>query len=225
MVRRLDKLAGRLAAGRRCAQQNIVLVGDSLCSPRAAVNLSRLLRTSAPPVGVVACAENGLEITKLSDLITSAARRPPPESVIGVIVLAGGNDAKRGRVPDPHGLGDALGRAIEDIRKKWPSAFVVLCTIPVPGAHPALRTDAAEITTGILNPALRATARTQRVALCDVEDVFEGLPDVRSDGVHPTASGDALLAERWFQSVRPWLARPGASGDVHLDSPPLNPVP
>ncbi|MBN1425839.1 SGNH/GDSL hydrolase family protein [Candidatus Fermentibacteria bacterium] len=210
IARRVDKLLARLAAMREprpSARRWLVVAGDSLCTGRAPSMLRHMLRGVGADVGVVRAARGGTAARHLCALVERCGRQELPGSVAAVIILAGGNDARRECAPTKETIAASLYRCLDEIAVQWPEASAILCTVPIPGRHPALRADAPAILASLINPSIRQVAHTRGAVLCDLETVFEGSPGARSDGVHPTASGDRLLAEKWFQAVWPRLTR------------------
>lgn len=210
VARVVDKTLARLSALRRARvspQHWLLVAGDSLCTGRAPFLLGRMLRAAGAEVGIVTAAQGGITGVELAGILAglrTSIHRGPPEVVIA---LVGGNHARRGQSPAGQAIVEAVGSCLAEISSRWPHSPTVLCTVPIPGRHPALRADAPALIASLINPSIRAAARGHGTLLCDLETVFENAPGARSDGIHPTASGDRLLAERWFQAVWPLLAR------------------
>lgn len=204
LTRRLDKVRARLPRlrGRVQGRGAIVVAGDSLCGGRAPVLLGDLAREAGMPVRVVSVWRGGIGVGELPGLLAKASSRMNSTRVQAVVVLVGGNEAKRGCAPSEDRLLSGLSLCLDGIRSVWPDAFIVLCTVPIPGAHPALRADADTMIGCIVNPAIRAVAAARGAALCDLETLFDGIAAARCDGVHPTSRGDRLLAEAWFAAIR-----------------------
>ena len=208
-ARRVDKLRARgvaLHAPRGQSNRTIVVAGDSLCTGRAPAMLAQRLKTSGVDVGIVVVARGGILIDQLTPMMAGYDPGNRQGAVVGAIILIGGNHAKQGHEPTQEGIMASMRRCLETARARWPLASAIVCTIPVPTAHPELRTDASHVTSVTINPAIRAVAAACGAILCELETVFEGIPGARSDGVHPTAAGDRLLAERWFQAAQPHVA-------------------
>jgi len=207
-VRRLDKLRARLASLRfACGRTNhtIIVAGDSLCTGRAPGMLALRLRNAGTDVGVMAVARGGILIDELAPMLAGCTPRHGPGSVVGVIILVGGNHAKEGQEATEETLTASLRRCLDIAATRWPASFVVLCTVPIPSSHPALRPDTRTVMSNVINPTIRTIAVARGTLLCELETVFDGMSGARSDGVHPTTCGDRLLADRWFQAVWPWF--------------------
>ncbi len=208
LARRVDKLCSRFAslAARRLPWEGVIVVaGDSLCGGRAPAFLEALLCYAGVRLRVRPVWRGGIGFNEVSGLVSTAQRGHDPTPVRGVIVLAGTNEVKRDRHPRAASLVEALTLVVRRVRSAWPDAGLVLCTVPLPGAHPRLRDDAAPLVRDLVNPSIRAVASSERVTLCDLEHLFEGIDDARTDGVHPTARGDELLATAWWEVLGPLL--------------------
>jgi lysophospholipase L1-like esterase len=111
------------------------------------------------------------------------------------VLLIGGNDLKTDRTFDSDTFAASLNRISALLLRYDPKPSIVLCTIPVPGPHPALPADSPHTVRMVLNPLIRETAFQRNLPLCELENIFDDCPSLRSDGVHPTAAGDRLLAD------------------------------
>jgi lysophospholipase L1-like esterase len=126
-------------------------------------------------------------------------------SVVGAMILVGGNDLKLGSVFKEELFEGSLRRLMSLVRRNAPDAFVCMGTYPVPGPHPRLRRNSDEITRSKLNPTIRRIAHEFNAGLCELENLFQGRDDLRRDGVHPTIAGDKLMSDAWVSVVLPLL--------------------
>jgi acyl-CoA thioesterase-1 len=118
---------------------------------------------------------------------------------IGLIVVAlGGNDGLRGT--DPAVTQANLLAIIARVRAKQPDARIVLAGMQMPPSLGEAYTRAF----AAVFPAVAATAHVPLIPflLADVG----GHPELnQGDGIHPTAAGDAIMAETVWRTLRPLL--------------------
>jgi acyl-CoA thioesterase-1 len=118
---------------------------------------------------------------------------------VGLIVLAlGGNDGLRGT--DPAVTQANLLAIIARVRAKQPDARIVLAGMQMPPSLGEAYTRAF----AAVFPAVAATAHVPLIPflLADVG----GHPELnQGDGFHPTAAGDAIMAETVWRTLRPLL--------------------
>lgn len=128
-----------------------------------------------------------------------------------VLVHLGTNDVLQG-VP-PAGASANLEAIIDALREVNPNVQVIIAQII---AGSAVRMDAVtgevnSLVTGVppMNSAIAAVAQSKDTAASHVilVDMFSGYDDatLNFDQIHPTPSGEALMAERWFDALRPLL--------------------
>lgn len=96
-----------------------------------------------------------------------------------------------------------LGDIIEALRAENPEVAVLLAQI-IPGTDPRLAEVAAfnEIVQRV------AEAKNQASSTVEVVDLFTGFDTttlLNADGIHPTAEGDILLAQHWYDLLAPHL--------------------
>lgn len=116
---------------------------------------------------------------------------------VDVLVLElGGNDGLRGIDLDLTRAN--LGSIIERTRKTWPDVDVVLVGMQVP---PNLGTEYTA-TFARMYPELAREYRTGFVPFAG-EDFGDILHLLQNDGIHPTAEGHAMIADKIVQAIRP----------------------
>ncbi len=117
------------------------------------------------------------------------------------LIHLGTNDVFRGE--DNASTVQELAHIIDALRARSPTVIVLLAQI-IPSADPAANERIAD-----LNRRLPALAQATRSAASPVivVDLFSDYDGVRDnyDGVHPNAVGEAKMAQRWFDALRPVL--------------------
>lgn len=192
---------------------SIVALGDSLTFGVAATRpypevLNTLLRPvyTKGPLTVVNAGQPG----ELASAGAERVRGSWQPAVKIILLMEGVNDlnARVNNPGDPNDLSTALVALTTMVRTTKAAGLVVaLATLPPqrpgwlllsgrPAASPALL-DA-------LNQGIRGIAATEGVHLADVAAAFGGnLSLISGDGVHPTQAGYELLAQTFFQVLRP----------------------
>jgi acyl-CoA thioesterase-1 len=119
---------------------------------------------------------------------------------VDILVLElGGNDGLRGI--DLNLTRSSLGSIITQTREAWPGVDVVLVGMQVP---PNLGTEYTA-TFARMYPELAAEYDTEFIPF--VGDSFEDILHLlQNDGIHPTAEGHALIAEKVLATARPLVA-------------------
>jgi len=171
----------------------ILLLGDSLTLSCYPVFLSRNLKKHGYPASIRIIAKNGVPIRGLLNLLEQKSRARRDVSL--AVLLIGTNDLKNEKTFDANAFSETLNRIVSLILEYEEKPWILLCTVPVPGPHPALPADSSHIVRTVLNPLIRNLAGQQNAILCELETFFDDDPSLRTDGVHPTVEGDRLLAE------------------------------
>lgn len=193
----------RLLAGLGQTGPELLLLGDSLTAACYPVFLARLLRRAGLNLRLRIIARCGVTSAELASMVEHQRRgKPSPKhGVAGAVILVGGNDLKRTPLSDFDEFNVNIQRITAFVRQRWPNTFVILCTLPIPGSHPALPKDAATLVTDLLNPRIRKVATSIGGAVCELENLFVCAEELRPDGIHPSFPGDRLLAEEVFRAI------------------------
>lgn len=137
----------------------------------------------------------GWTINQILDRLDAWAREAMADAVL---IHLGTNDLFQG--DDPETIARELGRVMETLRAANPRVAIFLAElIPAVGSEPAF----LAVNARIRELASMATEESPVI----IVDMFTGFdPGAHTyDGVHPNASGEALLADRWFAALDPWL--------------------
>ncbi len=193
----------RLLAGFGQTGPELLLLGDSLTAACYPVFLARLLHQAGMNFRLRIIARCGATSAELADMVEhqQGGKPSPKHGVAGAVILVGGNDLKRTPTSDPDEFNANMQRITALVRQRWPNAFVILCTLPTPGSHPALPKDAATLATDQLNPRIREVATSIGGVVCELENLYIHAEQLRPDGIHPSFPGDRLLAEEVFRAI------------------------
>jgi len=115
-----------------------------------------------------------------------------------LIIELGGNDGLRGLDPDV--TRDNLGEIIEKARERQPDIEIILGSMQIP---PNMGRDYAERFAGLY----REVAEAYDVPLVPIvpEDLASVSEYIQSDGIHPTAEGQEIIAESVWDTLGPML--------------------
>lgn len=192
---------------------SILAFGDSLTFGIAATRsypevLNTLLRplyTKGPLIVL-----NGGQPGELASAGVARLRGPWQPPIRIVLIMEGANDlnAKVNNPSDPNDLSTALVALTTMVQNaKAAGLVVVLATVPPqrPGwlllsGRPAVSPSLVDS----LNEGIRVIAATEGVHLADVAAAFGGnLTLIGGDGLHPTQAGYDLIAQTFFNVLRP----------------------
>lgn len=181
----------------------LLLMGDSLTLSCYPVFLSRILRQRGYPACIRIVAKNGIPISELLNILEQTHNTY--RNIKLAVLLIGGNDLKTGRVFDADAFFETLNRILTLLLTHDEGSSILLCTVPVPGPHPALPADSPYTIRTVLNPLIRDVAAKRNGLLCELECIFDCDASLRTDGVHPTVKGDRLLAETIGENIISYL--------------------
>jgi lysophospholipase L1-like esterase len=202
----------------------LLFIGDSLTTGCYPWFLARRIRERGVSVGTRIIAKSGATTRDAYDLLRKrlqhserTATAHPHKEEVGVVVLLGGNDLKRGYGFQRLEFEQVFRTMLGFLNERFPHACHCVGTYPLPGSHPHLRPTSAQLVLSELNPAIRKAAAETGFHLCELENIFDTSDDLRSDGVHPTVLGERRMAEIWFQTIFPLLeASLGTDSDTSI---------
>ena len=174
------------------SDQQILLLGDSLTDSCYPFLLDRRFQASGYPIFTRVLARDGY----MTHMLYSAVKRTMPVlsrrglSITGCVILIGTNDLKQSTRFRPDTASETIRGIISELRAFFPQAFIICCTVPIPGAHPCLPPDVRRLVCEELNPRIRNLVATEQVSCCELEGIFSEHPEYGPDGIHPSSEGE-----------------------------------
>ncbi|RIJ43071.1 GDSL-type esterase/lipase family protein [Pontibacter oryzae] len=125
-----------------------------------------------------------------------------------VLIHLGTNDVFRQCPSDPDCFSktkEELSQVIDLLRDKNPTITIFLAQVIPANLQPSIPEDLITLNSKIQELAIEYTTPTSSIILVDQHTSFDAVADTH-DNVHPNASGEEKMAQKWFAAIQSYLA-------------------